>query len=515
MSGALEIGHVTTTTTRQRVSFLGDSDCLLEGLRMGGVGVWRWRIESDALEWTANLEAVHDLAPGSFDGTLSSFQSDIHPDDAQSVWSSIQNTLATGSPYRTVYRTAPRQDGKMLWIEASGGIVTSEDGVRYLTGICHDVSARVRDERELQRRLRQQKAIERFGSFALAEDDFQKILDEAVTVAAEVLDLPLTKILQFADYADHLVLKAGIGWKEGLLGVAAVGIERESQAGYTLISDEPVVVVDLLDETRFDGPQLLHEHGVRSGMSVVIPGIDKRPFGVFGVHATTIRLFSDSDVEFFVSLTNIVANSARQQAAHAQRDLLLREMAHRAGNMLQLVSTIATQTFVDSANIDAARHSFAERLGSLSRANYLVAQGGWSATRIILLLEQALQPFSQRLSLHGRDILLPPDLSFDLGLIVHELATNSVKYGTLGAQEGQVAIRWTMSQGADGVETLRLVWDDPLTSPPQSRKGTGFGGKLLSALIERKWGGALEIATETGYRFSLTIPVPPNAPGPS
>jgi two-component sensor histidine kinase len=480
---------------------------------MGGVGVWRWKIDSDALEWTPNLEAVHDLAPGSFDGSLSSFQRDIHADDAQGVWARIQDTLLTGAPYRTVYRTAARQDGETLWIEASGGIVTGEDGARYLTGICQDVSARVQGERELQRRLRQQKAIAQFGSFALAEDDFQKILDEAVSVAAEVLDLPLTKILQFADAADQLVLKAGIGWKEGLLGVAAVGIERESQAGYTLIDDAPVVVVDLLTETRFDGPQLLHDHGVRSGMSVVIPGVDKRPFGVFGVHATSIRPFSDSDVEFFVALANIVANSARHHAAHAQRDLLLREMAHRAGNMLQLVSTIATQTFVGNADIDAARHSFSERLGSLSRANYLVAQGGWSATRILLLLEQALQPFRQRLTLHGRDILLPPDLSFDLGLIVHELATNSAKYGTLGAQDGHVAIRWSMSVGRDGIRTLRLVWDDPLTTATKDQRGTGFGGKLLSALIERKWAGAIEIDTGAGYRFSLSIPVPAEARG--
>jgi two-component sensor histidine kinase len=492
-------------------TFLEESASLLVGLRMGGVGVWRWKIDSDALQWTANLENVHDLPAGSFDGTLSSFQNDIHPDDVQKVWSEIQTTLRTGAPYRTVYRTAPRIGEETLWIEASGGIVGATDGTRFLTGICHDVTARIRDEQELQRRLNQQSAIARFGSFALGEGDFQNILDRAVTLAAEILDLPLSKILEFADSADHLVLRAGLGWKPGLVGEAAVGIEMESQAGFTLVSEEPVIVDDLRRETRFSGPQLLHDHGVRSGMSVTVPGIDQRPFGVFGVHDTRLRSFSEADVEFFVALANIVANSARQRAADQQRNLLLREMAHRAGNMLQLVSTIANQTFVAERDAGEARAAFSERLASLSRANFLVAHGGWSETRIILLVEEALQPFRERLDLRGGDILLPPDLSFDLALILHELSTNSAKYGSLGAGDGEIEISWSLARDEAGERVLRIVWHDPQARPEGEQdgesgaKGTGFGAKLLKALIERKWRGEIEVDRRAGYRFAFTI----------
>jgi PAS domain S-box-containing protein len=492
------------TSTIERATFLSDSDSLIEGLRMGGVGVWRWKIESHILEWTENLERVHGLPAGTFDGTLASFQRDIHAEDVQGVWKCIQNTLLTGEPYRAVYRTPPRTGDDTLWIEASGGMVTDHEGARYLTGICQDVTMRVRGEKELQSRLRQQRAIEQIGSFALAETDFQKVLDRAVAVAAEILDVPLTKILQFGDAADHLLLQAGVGWHEGLVGRACVGIEKESQAGFTLMSDGPVIVTDLLVETRFSGPQLLHDHGVRSGMSVVIPGMDRRPFGVFGVHDTKARTFADSELEFFISLSNIVANSARQHATDAHRNLLLREMAHRAGNMLQLVSTIANQTFVGD-DTDAARRSFSERLGSLSRANYLVAQGGWTSTRIIILLEQALQPFLGRLKFSGRDVLLPPDLSFDLGLIVHELATNSAKYGALGSGGGVVEVRWRMSGNADDGRFLSIVWDDPISSPVNEARRVGFGSKLLLALIERKWGGEISVEREHGYRFTFTL----------
>jgi two-component sensor histidine kinase len=502
----VDVGDALKADAKIADGFLEDSEAVLDGLYMGKVGIWRWRVDSDELQWTRNLEQVHDLPAGSFTGTLSSFQRDIHPDDAAAVWKAIMASVETGDSYRAVYRTAPRQAAEPLWIETSGGMVVGADGARYLTGACLDVTARVRNELELERRLRQQKAIERLGSIALVEQDFQNTMQRAVETAADVLDAPLAKILQFSDNADSLVLKAGIGWDAGLMGKATVGIEKESQAGYTLLSGGPVIVADLLRETRFNKPALLHDYQVRSGVSVVIPGSETRPFGVFGVHTTELRKFDQADVEFLLSLANIVANSARHHSAEAQRTLLVREMAHRAGNLLQLVVSIANQTFGKGREIEGAKRSFNERLGSLSRANNLVAQGGWTSTRFISLLRETLEPFLERLVLDGRDVLLSPELCFDLALILHELATNSVKYGTLGKPAGQVVLSWDVSASADA-SLFRFVWDDPSDSPAQKAHGGGFGSKLLTVLIERKWRGVTRTEADQGYRFSFEIPI--------
>jgi two-component sensor histidine kinase len=489
-------------------AFLENGSAVLEALRLAGVGVWRWRIGTDRLEWTRNLPDVHVLSEAAFDGTLDSFRRDIHPDDSERVWEAIGRSVETGVPYRVAYRTAPRQDSQPIWIEASGGRVTGPDGAAYLTGVCHDVSARIESELELKRRLAQQRAVEQLGSFALSEPPLQQMLERTVATAAEVLDVPLAKILRFSDSADHLVLQAGVGWQEGLVGTATVHIDDDAQAGYTLKQEHPVIVADLLTETRFKGPSLLRRHDVRSGMSVVVPGDQKRPFGVLSIHDTQLRRFDAADSEFLASLANIVATSARQHAAAEHRQLLIREMAHRAGNMLQLVSTIANQTFSGTADIPAARHAFAERLGSLSRANYLVAKGGWTSTRFAQLAEETLQPFRERLSLEGRDILLPPELCFDLGLVLHELATNSAKYGSLAKPTGTVTLSWSLARAPDGVETFTLVWDDPLTTDPTPDRGPGFGSRLLSALVERKWAGRTELATDAGYRMTISVALP-------
>lgn len=486
--------------------FVSDVGALLEGIRAAGVGVWRWAVDSDELQWSRNLEAIHGLPEGSFDGTLASFQRDIHPDDAAHVWARISASLESGEPYRVVYRTYPREGADTIWIEAAGGLVEGADGRRYLTGVCMDVSARMRSEQELKRRLNQQQAIEQFGSFAFTEPDFQKILDCAVETAAKVLDVPLAKILEFTESADRLLMRSGLGWDDGLVGTATVGIGESSQAGFTLVHGGPVVVDDLRRETRFSGPPLLTRHGVRSGMSVVIPGDETRPFGVFGIHTREPRGFDEADCDFLLSLANIVASSARHFAAAQHHHLLVREMAHRAGNMLQLVATIANQTFGKDDDLPRARASFAGRLASLSRANYLVARGGWTSTRFRALAEEVLSPFIDRIAVSGREVLLPPELCFDMGLVLHELATNAVKYGSLGESDDAVRLKWEIWQDGD-TSKFGISWTDPKSAGAGETR-RGFGTRLFDALIANKWGGTYTADSADGYRFTCAIPLP-------
>jgi two-component sensor histidine kinase len=215
---------------------------------------------------------------------------------------------------------------------------------------------------------------------------------------------------------------------------------------------------------------------VRSGISVTIPGLTSRPFGVFGIHSRDLRAFDETDAEFLLSLANIVAGVARQDAAARHRMLLIREMAHRAGNLLQLVSSIATQTFNAHPDVETAKRSFSERLSALARSTYVISRGGWAQTRFADLLDEALRPFGERIEARGRDVLLPPELCFDLGLVLHELATNSVKYGTLGMAEGKVQASWTSARNPDGSRRFRFVWDDPQTRA--ARRGDGHRVRL-------------------------------------
>lgn len=471
------------------------------------IGLWVLEKCGPALSLSEAALRLHGLPSAASRITLKSFCAAIHSDDREAVETALGNGLRSGTPFSLRYRTGGG-DTPSDWVELTSAGHSDEGAGAACHGSCRRITDRVRTEGDLRRRIAQHKGVEELGTFALRQDDLQEVMDRAVAIAADIFDVPLTKILQFEGAADALTLKAGVGWAEGLVGKARVGVEMETQAGYTLASDHPIIVDDLKTETRFDGPPLLHEHGVRSGMSVIIAGAGTRPFGVFGIHATDVRVFDELDVETLTALANIVANSARQAEARAQNRLLMSEMAHRAGNLLQLVSAIANQTFGAMADPKSAQEAFRERLAALSRANDLITRSGWSPTRLHDIVDQTLQTFSSRVDVSGRDILLPPELCFDLGLVLHELATNSAKYGTLAGDTGTVELRWSLGQPKDGKRAFMLEWRDGHPSDSSQGTGRGFGSRLKRALIEQKWGGAITVETGRGYTFRCEIPVP-------
>lgn len=171
---------------------------------------------------------------------------------------------------------------------------------------------RLHAERELKSRLRQQAAITELGELALAGADLDRLMKTAVVSLAENLDVEYTKILELLPEGDALLLKHGVGWEPGLVGHTKVATGERSQAGHTLLSSHPVIVVDLPNETRFTGPDLLTRHEVVSGLSVIIQG-PNGPYGVMGAHTKQRRLFTEDDVHFVQAIANVLADAIERK----------------------------------------------------------------------------------------------------------------------------------------------------------------------------------------------------------
>ncbi len=159
-------------------------------------------------------------------------------------------------------------------------------------------------------------AVAELGQRALAGTDPSLLMGDAVARVAQVLELEYCKVLELLPDRKAFLLRAGVGWQEGLVGQAIVGAEEDSQAGYTLQSNRPVIVEDLGTELRFSGPPLLLDHGVVSGVSVVIGG-EGRPFGVMGAHSTRRRAFTRDDVRFLQAVANVMATAIERKQADA------------------------------------------------------------------------------------------------------------------------------------------------------------------------------------------------------
>ena len=205
-----------------------------------------------------------------------------------------------------------------------------------------DLEARaVSARREAETRARQQAVVVRLGLSAIVANELQEVLDEAVRSAAETLDVRFAKVLQLEPDGRSFLLRAGVGWREGLVGSARVPVGR-SQGGFTLRSLEPLIVEDLRHEDRIAQPQLLTEHGVVSGMTVLIR-TKEDPWGVLGVHSSEGRTFTADDVNFLQAIANVIAavlerERVEEQLQRSQAELALRVAEERLRRSERLAS---------------------------------------------------------------------------------------------------------------------------------------------------------------------------------
>ena len=210
-------------------------------------------------------------------------------------------------------------DGSEIAIESSATPVRDVKG--YITGavlVFRDVTERKQAEEDLRARARQQALVAKLGQYALAGTDLSALMDEAATVVSQSLGVEYSKVLELLPDRDTFLLRAGVGWKEGLVGHATMDAK---------VYSEPIVVDDLRTATECNGPRLLYEHGVVSGVSVIIPGPNK-PFGVLGVYTTKRRAFTIDDIHFLQSVANILATATeRKQTEEIRTRLIERVMS--------------------------------------------------------------------------------------------------------------------------------------------------------------------------------------------
>lgn len=160
---------------------------------------------------------------------------------------------------------------------------------------------------ELADRLRQQELVAEFGMIVLREHHLDSILEQACAAASEGLQARHAKVLQHRAATSDFLVRAGIGWRPGVVGHATLGAGMDSPAGYAFHTSAPVLSVDLGVEDRFQVPALLAEHGVRSAINVIVGAGADQPFGVLEVDSTHRHKFVEADTAFIQALANILA----------------------------------------------------------------------------------------------------------------------------------------------------------------------------------------------------------------
>jgi two-component sensor histidine kinase len=365
--------------------------------------------------------------------------------------------------------------------------------------------------------LRQQAALAEFGQLALRTDDLDGILQEGCRLVGEALGTNLSKVITLE--GQDLFVRAGIGWRPGIVGTRRMRLEDDSADRYALDTGEPVIAVNPDEEKRFKIADFLVTEGVVAFVNVPIIRADSgHPFGILEVDSREPRHFTERDISFLRTYANMMAAAIERQCAsrelHSlaqQRMQLLNELQHRLKNNLQSVAALVHLTMRNAPDpgVKDLLRSLVGRIDTLRLVHEKIyASGRFDRVELASYLGElgtALLRFHQTdraeigFMSDLRPLMVSPDNAIPLGLIVTEFITNSVKYAFDGG--GTISLRLDQLDP----EKARLVVSD--NGKGLGQRNTAGTGMRLIADLARQVKAATQWKSETGTELTLIFPL--------
>lgn len=218
-------------------------------------------------------------------------------------------------------------------------------------------------------------------------------------------------------------------------------------------------------------------------------------------------------VQHFASFVDLTDHKQEQ----TQSRMLIDELNHRVKNTLATVQSIVREALRNAPKPEVIRESIESRLFALSRSHDLLTHENWEGAGLLDLINAALEPFgvsngrAEHFVIAGSNIRVSPKVALALGIAIHELATNAVKYGAFSNKTGSVSIAWSVEPSPRS-NRLVLRWqekDGPPVTPP-SRKG--FGSRVIERGLAHELEGTVNLDYRTdGLVCTIDFPAPSGA----
>jgi len=256
-----------------------------------------------------------------------------------------------------------------------------------------------RVKRTLTHRTMQQTAVAALGRFALETSDPSILLNHAATLAAQTLDVEFCHVLEVQPGGKFLLMRAGVGWKDGEVGKVVIPADPQTETGFALTAKEAVAFASLGNEGRFRGSSLLTNHKVVSGVTVAIAG-QEQAFGVLGAYTKRPRTFTEDEVHFLFSIATVLAMAVERIRVETELQKLAAFAQLNPNPALELTSDGAI-TYFNNAALKLSRSVGRDHPRELLPDNVQeIVQNCLKAGRSVLDLSTVLEKRSLSWSFH-------------------------------------------------------------------------------------------------------------------
>ena len=428
-----------------------------------------------------------------------------------------------------------------------------EKRVAGFTVSVQDISERQQTASVLLRRTHQQMAVAALSQAALATTDQGLLLDHAVMFVTQTCAADFCAIFELQPDGQTLRMRAGAGWKPDFAEGASLVASPGSMMEYALLSPEPVIVKDLAGITRFDVPDFLKEHGVVSGITVVIPHQGGRPWGLLSVHSRTACEFTEDELGFLFAVASVLANAQARSQMEAQLrqsqkmeaiGQLASGVAHDFNNLLTIIQGYAARLLAKTPRADQ-REAVEQILNSSAHAAALTRQllafsRKQNLQQRTIDLRETVARMSRMIErLIGETISLTvqrldslPAVSADEGMIEQILLNLAVNARDAMPSGGKLTVSTSAEEvtpahvqrqpaarpgsfvclkmtdtgcGMDKATLTRIF--EPFFTTKGPGKGTGLGLATVFGIVEQHEGW-IEVESEVGHGTTFSVFLP-------
>ncbi|WP_457092662.1 sensor histidine kinase [Microvirga sp. P5_D2] len=355
-------------------------------------------------------------------------------------------------------------------------------------------------------------------SYRVLDTPPESAFNDLVQLAARACQTPVAMISLIDERRQWFKAEVGLGVRETPLD-RSICLSAMLLPGLT-------IVTDLTDDPRFArNPLVTEEPNLRFYAGAVLRTPDGVPLGALCVldhkprdlteeQASTLTLLS-RQVMSYLELRRAVAERDEQLEAARQIEqrqaLLVRELHHRVKNTLATVQALVGATGRSTGSFDDFYRSFSKRITSLAKTHNLLTEDYWQTAPLREIALNELKPFAEsrqpRFMLIGPPVELSADLAVPVGMALHELTTNAVRYGALSVPAGYVQVRWKVNEIA-GARKLHLQWREFGGPPVEEPQHQGFGSTLLQRVLPMQCNAEVEVHYDrAGLRFCIDAPM--------